>query len=109
MKRIAKKALIASIKKWEANLEASCEDVKRGKDNCQLCVEFWNKDCEGCPVFNKTGKEHCQLTPYERAEYAHDVWSNLIEDDEDPEYISDAEQAFRDAAQDEINFLRSLR
>ncbi len=40
-----------------------------GKDNgpkdCELCLLYYLSDCRGCPVYEFTGEEGCDNTPYE--------------------------------------------
>jgi hypothetical protein len=54
-------ALKGSIEKHENILAGTGRD--RGTVNCPLCKLF--HECEGCPVFEKTGKQGCSSTPYE--------------------------------------------
>ena len=63
-------ALKASITKWETLIVTGEE---AGAIDCPLCIMFNNerterleKDCIGCPVFEKTGKKFCTGTPYGR-------------------------------------------
>lgn len=58
------KALRGSIEKWEAIANGSGEDL--GPENCSLCKKFFRRDCDGCPVYEATGEECCQGSPYER-------------------------------------------
>lgn len=102
------RALKGSIRKWQAIVDG--HGIDQGGDNCPLChlfLENADKDyCEGCPVFEKTGKEFCYGTPY------HDEWLELpirltigsINERRTPE---DAEKA-RAAATAELEFLKSL-
>jgi hypothetical protein len=59
-----KKALLGSIEKWRNIAHDGGED--RGPGNCPLCQDFFFKtqECDGCPVYQKTGKTGCQYTPY---------------------------------------------
>ena len=57
------KALVGSCKKWL--------DIARGKgvdesaENCPLCKMFLaHDDCDGCPIFEHTGRRTCKKTPY---------------------------------------------
>ena len=71
-------------------------------DFCSLCVMAGynpriNKfnDCKKCPVFMKTGLPGCDGTPYDKA---LDVFLSFgIDSDE-----------FKEAAQEEVDFLKSL-
>lgn len=71
-------ALRGSIAKWEAIVAGTGEDKGTGK---------------GCPVSEKTGKTHCDGSPYEQ-------WSVWDGPDDYGEAIA--------IAQAEIDFLRSL-
>lgn len=64
MEEYTLEALRGSIRKWE-NIAAGLA-VDRGPYNCPLCVEFYDKDCTGCPVSQSTGDFGCGGTPYER-------------------------------------------
>lgn len=68
MNRTTRTALERSIKKWERIILG--RDVDKGMENCALCKKFADKEdylteCEGCPVYEKTGQTHCRNTPYE--------------------------------------------
>lgn len=65
-------------------------------DNCALCQEFLAKDCEGCPVAERTGAMLCIRSPYEDAASAANRYGY-----DSPE--------FKAAAQAELDFLISLR
>ena len=78
--------LKGSIKKWEGIVAGTIED--KGIENCPLCKEFYDDDCEGCPVADRTGQIHCLGSPYE--EYC--LGSN----------------SKQQSAQAELDFLRSL-
>lgn len=56
-------ATLGSLKKWERIIEGLGAD--RGPDNCPLCRRYWHKDCEGCPVSQKSGFSSCYETPYD--------------------------------------------
>ena len=64
------KALKGSIRKWKRIEEG--KGVDRGPDNCPLCkLFFYQCDCKGCPVFEKTGLPNCSGTPY-------DEWADAV-------------------------------
>lgn len=86
-------ALEKSIKHWEENVERAEEDdeLVTGQKDCALCGLFWNKDCIGCPVSARTGRQDCCNTPY----------IDVCKAETQKERIS--------ACTDELNFLRSLR
>lgn len=72
-------ALRGSIAKWKKNAEAETPDAYlTDASDCPLCELFyWEADiCRLCPVFQKTGRISCQLTPYGRAAGAQDLWSD---------------------------------
>lgn len=57
------KALKGSIKKWEKIAEGTGAD--RGPKNCPLCLLLWYEyNCAGCPVHEKTKEMNCEKTPY---------------------------------------------
>lgn len=98
------KALNASIAEWKKNAEATkTSDVLLGVADCPLCNLFWKLDrgesCVGCPVFSQ-GHFRCDGTPYDDAEQRYSEW--------DDEGIDEYREAFCAAAQDEVDFLRSL-
>jgi hypothetical protein len=88
------RALQGSIEKWEAIVAGAGKD--EGMENCPLCQRFCSDDlsvsdgaCGGCPVMEKTGKRLCWDTPY-------------------GEYSIGATRGTVEAAQAELDFLRSL-
>lgn len=78
-----------------------------GKDDCDLCKMF-NKfahgspdtRCFGCPVFEKTGSRFCYCTPFEEAQ---DIADRIYEFEEPLDTA-----IFKEAAQKELEFLKSL-
>ena len=66
-------ALQSSIAKWDAI--AAGTGVDQAADNCALCKIFqgasvdvdgasvW-RECAGCPVMERTGKQECEGSPY---------------------------------------------
>lgn len=96
-------ALEASIIKWDANAVSETPDqYLTAWIDCPLCLLFYDYGCDGCLVYQKTGKLRCDKAPYYAAQKQHDRWFN------DPENLTlrDAAQA---AARVEADFLRSLR
>lgn len=61
-------ALRGSITKWERIVAGT--GTNEGSANCPLCQTFClpiddsAKKCQGCPVQEKTGEQHCDDTPY---------------------------------------------
>lgn len=97
-------ALRASIAKWRGIVLGTERD--EGHHNCALCATFLNRDdarpggmCAGCPVMLRTGVARCDGSPYETAwvKHAGALTSGFA--------VTDAARA---AAQDEVDFLRSL-
>ena len=93
-------ALKESIEKHEKNLEAETPDyVRLGAYFCPLCWMFnaSKSECDGCPVHERT-KCSCAGSPYEDLVLAKRDWENgrLPRD------------AFLEAEQKEIDFLKSL-
>ena len=104
------KALKASIEKWEGNARAESPELYlTSPKDCPLCQLFFaNGACKGCPIMSRSGYTCCAETPYENAEDIHSTW-------EDEYYFnaeSDKELALarkaRQAAQEEVEFLKSL-
>ena len=64
LERLAKgeDPLELSIQKWQDIVDGKGQD--EGDLNCALCEEYSPKDCEGCPIREKTGKSDCADTPY---------------------------------------------
>ena len=93
-------ALKASIAKWNKNAKAKePQDVVLGSDNCPLCDLFQTEVdiCNGCPVFQSTGSRFCFATPYGQAVNGLRHWRMFGD-----------RQKFRDAAEAEVAFLKSL-
>lgn len=87
-------ALRESIAKWEKNAAvAKCKDAKVNSADCPLCELFAYENCRECPVKNHTGKSECYGTPYYKAR---------------EHYYDNQLAAFREAAQREVDFLKSL-
>jgi hypothetical protein len=91
-------ALKGSIAKWEAIVAGTGTDD--GANNCPLCQKFSHwcnpelpKRCVGCPVSEKMEMPYCEGTPY--YEYSQ------AEEDDEPERM-------KEAAQGEVEFLKSL-
>lgn len=99
------KALRASIKHWEDNVEArSPHNASAAASKCALCEMFTldpDDCCTGCPVSNATGQTECENTPYYTARTALVVWRKEPSNDE-------LRAAWRKGAQAELDFLRSL-
>jgi hypothetical protein len=101
-------ALRESIRKWEylhrwIRNHPDSDPPKSYAESCALCHLYYNEDggemCADCPVFKKTGKGHCQDTPF--VEYVRST----------PSYFSDYDGDRKEAlvaARKEIKFLKSL-
>jgi hypothetical protein len=87
-------ALKGSIAKWEGIVAGTVKD--EGQDNCPLCQQFIDEGCVACPVMGVTGHSGCWGSPY-------DDYAALEEG-----YGSEEYESVRDAAQAELDFLRSL-
>lgn len=91
-------ALKESIEKWEQRASGVYEGLD-GSGSCPLCIETFKRNdlqqtklrCLGCPVYEKTKQTYCGGTPYD--EYV-DTDSRSSEE--------------REAAQKEVDFLKSL-
>ena len=82
--------------------------VCNGRLTCSLCERFLvgEGNCEGCPIYQKTGQRGCQGTPYEElAELdPDDKTIGLVSEIEDDETRNEATRL----AQNMKNFLFSL-
>ena len=98
MDKETREALEASIKHWEENAAVDhLKDVKLGEENCALCRLFIRDSCKGCPIFeNDTNQQYCIGTPYYAAHSARRG---------EPPSLG----TFRMAAQEMVDFLKSLR
>ena len=98
-----REALEASIKHWEQNVAAGHPGAaKVGPGNCALCEAFHEAHCDMCPVRLETGAAYCHRTPYSRTAEAIVRWRWAMGDPL-------AREAWRKAAQAELDFLISLR
>lgn len=110
------KALKESILKWEQNTKAETpSDVSLGHSNCALCIRHTGingrVECNECPVMRFTRIRGCINTPYQNALAAKNFWFDMydITDMGLPyEVPSDAKQGWQEAAQLEVDFLKSL-
>jgi len=101
-------ALIAGAEKWERNaLVVDPDKAEIWDDTCKLCHLFVMKDCNGCPVREKTGAMHCAGTPWERAASTLVGWGSIYWLGDTRENRN-ARNKFRRAAKAEAKFLRSL-
>ena len=55
-------ALNKDIKKWKGI--AYHHESDYGRLNCNLCHEFHDLRCGGCPVMKRTGQMTCKGSPY---------------------------------------------
>lgn len=105
MDRATLNALKGSIKHWEDNVKAMrFEEANVGPEHCALCMEFFDLDCEGCPVRRFTGHRGCGGTPYGEAENAYYLWdeaSGAVE-------TIRAREEFQARAREELEFLINL-
>ena len=95
-------ALKASIRHWKKNIAAKTpDDANIGSKNCALCQAFFRNECFGCPVSASTRRFACRGTPYVNAARAGIDWFYYPDS-------TKARDAWRKAAQAELDFLRSL-
>lgn len=94
------------VNSWKRRLKLSVKDIVVGKaapvpENCAFCVMYIDGEnaCSLCPVRLKTGKSHCDDTPYEKADFLYQA----IQDD-GKRNIKD----FHKAAQRVIDYLEAL-
>lgn len=98
------------IAQWRAIVDGTAADTQ----NAPLCALFYGtvdaagQGCTGCPVRESSGKPYCAGSPYV-------VWNNLLGQhlsDDTPATLSnfplDVVDEARDAAREELDFLRSL-
>jgi hypothetical protein len=110
-------ALEKSIKQWEEKRDAfQPSDLagKMGASACALCVTFRRENaagiqCGGCPVKASTGRDHCHGSPYEEAYRAFSNWDRSSRNGDDTDTVRSLRNEFWQAAQAELDFLRSLR
>ena len=107
-------ALEKSIKHWEENAKVlKLSDVKIGRADCALCGLFNDFNncfgCNGCPVFEKTGRRYCDRTPYVIANIDRKRWSYAIMDNLSNKEREKARLKFQESALKEVEFLKSLR
>lgn len=93
---MTKEALEKSIAHWEEVVREP-KDTPFGSDHCALCGVYYDYEegCEGCPVRIVTGEDYCRKTPFCDFEYAFEMECG--------------EKTLRNAAQAELDFLKSLR
>jgi hypothetical protein len=100
-------ALLASIAKWEDNTKIThISEAEIWGDTCALCKEatkrnFLDEDkdfCTSCPVYERTGHVNCKETP----------WEEIPAIVGDVKSLSAPLSVFHCAAQDEVDFLKSL-
>lgn len=96
MTPVAIKALKLSIAHWQRLASGKRKSSEQpDKYNCDLCREFFEIGCKGCPVKLKTKRSNCHETPYRKA-------SRLF-------YLQGPHSPqFRAAARKELAFLKSL-
>lgn len=99
-------ALNASIEKWERNaLAEHPHEVKTSPADCPLCNLFYGGKCVGCPVRERTKVDGCAGTPYDGAAAASAAWRYT---DADKDQYATVRDRFRQAAAEEVAFLKSL-
>ena len=94
-------ALKESIKHWERNAFGPIGKASDAMRDCALCGIYFNSNCEECPVRENTGRRSCHGTPYSKASRALDRWQSS-------DGVKAEEDAFREAAKAELEFLKSL-
>jgi hypothetical protein len=65
-------ALQESIALWNDNYVAAVNNSTFSTDfqDCACCIEWYNSDCNGCPIYQYTGKTMCDGTPYQNVRTA---------------------------------------
>lgn len=81
------KAITESIDRRRANVEADQKsDVSIGSEGCPLCAiyikekDYYDGNCDGCPIAKTTGLGDCRGTPYGTAQMAFLEWSRTLAD-----------------------------
>lgn len=94
--------LEASIKDWEWKRNAVVPaNITVGGTFCLLCVLFAHEgECLGCPIYD-AGFKGCKGTPWAEAKLELTLWKMHPN-------RSEVHQRWKDAAQVEIDFLKSL-
>jgi len=89
-------ALKGSIRKWKLIVDGKA--AEKGIANCPLCKKYWRSGCYNCPVSKKVDDEGCKGTPY----------GNWIMVTSSASVHKVVNKITRDAAKDELAFLKSL-
>lgn len=103
-----------TIKAWRRKQTAGVQFADLGATSCPLCRKYNSvvakevrreNSCDGCPIKEKTGQQHCKGTPYEAVvDLRRDALRStrrLVKAEESG--------AWEKATQDMIDFLESLR
>lgn len=119
MNKEAATALEASIKHWERNVQAETpEDASTAAQDCALCQVYdpmLGANCIGCPVMRHTGLARCGGTPYRdafgwRKEWLQRSFTGGLRATPSRLHLWEtAREGWREAAQAELDFLKSLR
>lgn len=95
-------ALDLAIEKWELIADHAGEVDNFGGRSCALCRLYYRDEeddtCEGCPVWEKTGRSGCDGTPFEQ----------YLENDKGDE-SEESKARLRQYALAEVEFLKSLK
>ena len=96
-------ALKGSVRKWTSIVAGKGKSL--GYENCPLCkifqANYEKKNCNGCPVAERTGKPYCRDTPYDDWADAEDAIGGINNNKATTEELKLAAKA-------ELDFLRSL-
>lgn len=107
MNKETKEALEKAIDKYTKHVELVNQHINKnttimaiginiGPQSCSLCNLFYEHDCKGCPIYNKTGIILCQNSPYKEIEWLFCSKRPIT-------------QSTVEAFESELNFLISLR
>lgn len=109
MKKATITALNKSIATWKRRVKG--EHITPSQRNCALCKRFNNSypSCqfsgEKCPVYERTGADHCERSDAYRTYSSH--YENA--DNEEIDHINYAKSVTgKRRAQKEVDFLKSL-
>ena len=97
-------ALADSVAKWVNILSSPETFIDLGQVNCTLCLAYRWRNCSDCPVAVRTGRRHCEGSPYiewwTHHWLEHDKWQEMT--------IEPGCTECRRLAQRELDFLSEL-
>lgn len=113
-----KTALQCSIQKWEAIVAHYADPDNKlpihdgATDTCACCRLHWSFDqkytCHGCPIRDHTGRNGCDMTPYDDYANALDALYEYDDEEPDEETLARILAVAKTAARAELEFLQDL-